>query len=155
MMVLIIPGEEAAAEDAGRVDGLKPFGEFRLIFQCLEVGFRERVVIRGVWTAVGFDHAEIGQHQGGRLCLHRPATVGVQGKLAGRHGMPGHGVEKRGFEQGCTFGVPDPPADDPPADHAPSDKTAAEDVGDDVSVPSRLYPMPGRSQTKSAACISP
>ena len=98
MMVFIIPGEETAAEDAGRVDGLEPFGEFWLIFQCLEVGFRERVVIRGVWTAVGFDHAEIGQHQGGRLRLHR-------------HGMLGHGVGKQGFEQGRTFVVPDPPAD--------------------------------------------
>ena len=155
MMVFIIPGEETAAEGACPVDGLEPFGEFRLIFQRLEVGFREWVVIRGVWTAVGFDHAEIGQHQGRRLRLHWCTTVGVQGKLVGRHGMLGHGVEKQGFEQGCTFGVPDPPADDPPADHAPSDKTAAKDVGDDVSVPSRLYPMPGRSQTKSAACISP
>ena len=46
MMVFVIPGEEAAAEDAGLVDGLEPFGEFRLIFQCLEVGFREWIVIR-------------------------------------------------------------------------------------------------------------
>ena len=111
MMVFIIPGEETAAEGACPVDGFEPFGEFRLIFQCLEVGFREWVVIRGVWPAVGFDHAEIGQHQGGRLGLHRAATVGVQGKLVGRHGMPGHGVGKQGFEQGRTFVVPDPPAD--------------------------------------------
>ena len=94
MMVLIIPGEEAAAEGAGRVDGLEPFGEFRLIFQCLEVGFREWVVIRGVWPAVGFDHAEIGQHQGGRLCLHRLATVGVQRQLVGRHGVFRDGIEE-------------------------------------------------------------
>ena len=94
MMVLIIPGEETAAEDAGRVDGLKPFGEFRLIFQCLEVGFRERVVIRGVWTAVGFDHAEIGQHQGGRLCLHRPAAICMQRQLVGRHGVFRDGIEE-------------------------------------------------------------
>ena len=96
MMVLIIPGEEAAAEDAGRVDGLEPFGEFRLIFQRLEVDLGEGVVIRGMWSAVGFDHAEIGQHQGRRLGRHRAATVGVQGKLVGRHGMPGHGVGKQG-----------------------------------------------------------
>ena len=45
MMVARLPGEEAAAECAGRNDGLEPFGEFRLIFQRLEVGFRERVVV--------------------------------------------------------------------------------------------------------------
>ena len=73
---------------------------------------------------MGFDPAEIGQHQGGRLCLHRPATVGVQGKLVGRHGMPGHGVGKQGFEQGCTFGVLDAPAND----------AATEDVEDDVEM---------------------
>ena len=129
MMVLIIPGEEAAAEDAGRVDGLEPFGEFWLIFQCLEVGFREWIVIRGVWTAVGFDHAEIGQHQGRRLCLHWYTTIGVQRQLVGRHGMPGHGVGKQGFEQGCTFGVLDTPAD-----HA-----AAEDVENDVKIPGKFF----------------
>ena len=119
MMVLIIPREETATEGACPVDGLEPFGEFWLIFQCLEVGFRERVVIRGVWTAVGFDHAEIGQHQGGRLRLHR-------------HGMPGHGVGKQGFEQGCTFGVLDTPADD----------AAAEDVENDVKIELRPFHRP-------------
>ena len=94
MMVFIIPGEEAAAEDAGLVDGFEPFGEFWLIFQCLEVGFREWVVIRGVWAAVGFDHAEIGQHRGGRFGLHRCATVGVPGKLVGRHGVFRDGIEE-------------------------------------------------------------
>ena len=28
----------ASAEDAGRVDGLEPLGEFWMIFQCLAVG---------------------------------------------------------------------------------------------------------------------
>ena len=45
MVVFIIPSEEAAAERAGLVDGLEPFGEFRLIFQRLEVGLREGVVV--------------------------------------------------------------------------------------------------------------
>ena len=94
MMVLIIPGEEAAAEDAGRVDGLEPFGEFRLIFQRLEVGLGEWVVIRGMRSAVRFYHAEIGQHQGRRLHLHWCTTIGVQGKLVGRHGVFRDGVGK-------------------------------------------------------------
>ena len=48
MMVFVIPVEEAAAERAGLVDGLESFGEFRMIFQLLEVGLREGVVIRRV-----------------------------------------------------------------------------------------------------------
>ena len=116
MMVLIIPGEETAAERAGIIDGVEPFGKLGLIFQRLEVGFREWVVIRGVRSAVGFDHAEIGQHQGRRLCFHWAATVGVQGQLVGRHGMLGHGVGKQGFEQGRTFGVLDPPSNDAAAE---------------------------------------
>ena len=79
MMVLIIPGEETAAERAGFFDSFEPFGKLGLIFQRFEVGFRKRVVIRGVWTAVVFDHAEIGQHQGRRLRFHWASTVGVQG----------------------------------------------------------------------------
>ena len=86
MMVLIIPGEEAAAEPTCILDGLIPLGKLRLIFQCLEVDLGERIVIRFVWTAVGFDHAEIGQHQSRRLGLHGAAAVGVHGKLVGRHG---------------------------------------------------------------------
>ena len=45
VMVLVIPGEQAAAECAGLVDGLEPPGEFRLIFQGLEVSLREGVVV--------------------------------------------------------------------------------------------------------------
>ena len=53
VMVFVIPSEEVTAEGAGRVDALEPFREFWMIFQCLEVGFREGVVIRGMRYAVG------------------------------------------------------------------------------------------------------
>ena len=45
MVVLVMPGCEPSAESASRVDRLEPPGVFRLIFQRLEVGLRERVVI--------------------------------------------------------------------------------------------------------------
>jgi len=61
---------------------------------------------------VGFYHAGIGQHQGGRPRRDRTATVGVQDQLVGRHGMLGHGVGKQGFEQGCTFRVLNTPSND-------------------------------------------
>ena len=53
MMVLVIPGEEATAECACLVDGLEPFWELRLVFQGLEVGLREGVVVRDVRPAQG------------------------------------------------------------------------------------------------------
>ena len=61
MMVLVVPCEEPAAEGAGLVDGFKPLGEFRPVFQRLEVGFRERVVVWGIRSAMGFEHPEIRQ----------------------------------------------------------------------------------------------
>ena len=45
MVVLVIPGEEATAECAGLNDGLEPFWELRLVFQRLEMGLREGVVV--------------------------------------------------------------------------------------------------------------
>jgi len=38
MMVLIMPGEETAAERGRIIDGFEPFGKLGLIFQGLEVG---------------------------------------------------------------------------------------------------------------------
>ena len=92
MMIFVIPCEEAAAERAGLVDGLEPLGEFRLIFQRFEAGLQERVVIRCTGAAVGFDHAEVGEHQGRCLGLHGGAAIGVQRQLVGWDSVFGHGV---------------------------------------------------------------
>ena len=69
----------------------------------------------------GFDHAEIGQHQGGRLRLHRAAAIGMQCQLIGGHGMFCYGVEKQRLELAGTFGVFDPPACDAAAIDVESD----------------------------------
>ena len=53
VMVFVMPGCESAAERAGRVDGSEPSGELRPVFQGLEAGLRERVVVRGVRPAQG------------------------------------------------------------------------------------------------------
>ena len=53
VMVFIIPGEETAAERAGLADRPEPLGEFRPIFQRLEMGLREWVVVRSVRPAQG------------------------------------------------------------------------------------------------------
>ena len=61
--------------------------------------------------AVRFGDAEFGKQEGGRLCPHWPAAVGMQGELAGWHVMLGDGVVKQSREQGSTFGIGDAPAD--------------------------------------------
>ena len=132
MMVFVVPCEEPAAEGAGLVDGFEAPGEFRLILHRFEVGFRERVVVRGVRSAVRFDHAEIGQHQGRRLCLHRTAAICVQGQLIARHGMFLHRVDEQFLELGGAFRVLDAPANHP----------AAEDVEDDIEVEVGLFHRP-------------
>ena len=124
VVVLIVPGEEATAELFGILDAAEAAGEFGLVFESLEVGLRERVVIGRVRPAMRLGDAEVGQHQGGSLGLHRPAAIGVEGQLAGRHGVLGEGVVEQRLEQGGALGIGDAPADDP----------AAEDVEDDVEI---------------------
>ena len=52
VMLFVLPGCEPSAECAGLVDGLEPFWELRLVFQRLEVGLRERVIVRDVRPAL-------------------------------------------------------------------------------------------------------
>ncbi len=124
VVVLIVPGEEAAAEVLGVLNAAEARGEFGLVFEGLEVGFGERVVVGGVWPAMRLGDAEIGQHQGGGLGFHGAAAVSMEGQLARRHGVLGEGVLEQRLEQDGAFGIGDAPADDP----------AAEDVEDDVEI---------------------
>ena len=45
MVLLVIPGEEAAAEGPGILDATEALGKLRLVFQGLEMRLRERVVV--------------------------------------------------------------------------------------------------------------
>src|SRR4051812_1234843 len=81
MVVLIVPGEEAATEVLGVLDAAEAPGELGLVFQGLEVSLRERVVVGGVGPAVRPGDAEVGQHQGGGLGLH--GAAGVEGRPGG------------------------------------------------------------------------
>ena len=67
---------------------------------------------------------KIGQQEGGWLCHHRTAAIGVQRQLARWDAMLDKGVVKQGLEQGGVFSIGDTPADDP----------AAEDIEDDIQV---------------------
>ena len=130
MMALVIPDEEAAAEYAGLAHDWSRFLEFHLVFQGLEVGLREAVVVRSVWSAVRLDHAEIGEHQG--HCLHGTTAICMQGQLVGRHCVFCHGVFEECFELDGTFRMLDAPADD----------SAAEGVEDDIEIEVRPFHRP-------------
>jgi hypothetical protein len=47
MVILIVPVEKASTECLGILDAAEALGELRLIFEGLEVAFRERVVVGG------------------------------------------------------------------------------------------------------------
>jgi hypothetical protein len=124
VVVLIVPGEEVAAELPGVFDAAEALWEPGLILQGLEVAFRERIVVGGVGSAVRLGDAEIGEELGGGLGRHGAAAVGMQGELAGRHLVLNDGVVEQRLEQTGVFRIGDAPADDP----------TAEDVEDDVEV---------------------
>ena len=124
VVVLVVPSEEAAAEVPGILGAAEATGKFRLIFQSLEVSFRERVVIGCMGPAVRFGDTKVGQHQGRRLGLHGAAAVGVEGQLTGRDGVLFDGVIEQCLEQAGALGIGDAPADDP----------AAEDIENDVEI---------------------
>jgi len=58
-MLLVVPGKESLTEDSCILDGAKPFRELRAIFQGLELGFRIRIVIAHMGSAVGFGDPKI------------------------------------------------------------------------------------------------
>ena len=52
VVIAVVPVEEAAAENLGLFDVIEAPGEFRLVFQCFEVGFGERIIVGGVWPSM-------------------------------------------------------------------------------------------------------
>src|ERR1700692_144624 len=116
VMLLIVPVEEAAAERLGILDTAEALWELGLVFHGFEVAFRERIVVGRMRPAVGFGDAEIGEQERRGLGSHGTATVGMQGQLAGRHGMLGDGIVEQCPEQGRAFSVGDAPADNSSAE---------------------------------------
>jgi len=115
MVVLVIPGEEVAAEGLGILDAAEAFWELRLIFERLEVAFREGIVVRSIWPTVRFGDAQISKHERGGLSLHGWAAIGVEGELARGDPMFGDAVFEQWLEQSGAFGVSDMPPDNTPA----------------------------------------
>ena len=85
VVVLIVPIEECAAEASGVLDAAEPFRETLLIFQRFEVAFGEWIVVRRVRPIMRAGDAQIRQQERSGFRLHRPASIGVQRELTGRH----------------------------------------------------------------------
>ena len=92
VMGLVVPGEERPAEPFRVLDAAEAARERRLVFEGFEVAFREWVVVGGMRPAVRLGDAEIGKQERGGLGLHRPAAVGMQSELSGRHLVLGDGA---------------------------------------------------------------
>ncbi len=71
VMVLVVPIEEVAAEASGILNAAEALGELRLVLECLEVAFGERVVVGYIGPAMRAGDAEIGEQQRGGPRLRR------------------------------------------------------------------------------------
>ena len=61
VMVLVVPAKEGAKKGDGVFDATEAFWKLRLVFQCLELAFRIRIVVGDIGPRVGFGDAKVGQ----------------------------------------------------------------------------------------------
>ena len=81
VMLLVVPSEEVARIAPRILDLPEALGKTRSIFERLEVGLAEGIVVGDVRSGVGLGDAEVREQQGDRLGRHRRAAVGVDGQL--------------------------------------------------------------------------
>ena len=123
-VLMVVPGEELAAEGARFLDGGEAGGEGGPVLERFELCLRVGVVIRCVRSVMCLGHAKVGEQEGYRLGGHRAAAIGVHGKSArGDLLLRGRLADERPGEL-CRFTLL----------HGPADDVAAEDVEDGVEV---------------------
>ena len=124
VVLVVVPLEEGLAETASVFDGAEAVRETRAVFEGAELAFRIRIVIGDVWTAVGFDDAQIGQQQGHGFRFHGRTAIRVDGELAGRDVLRVATMLDEPLGQFGAFAVGDHPTDD----------VATKNIQDDVEV---------------------
>ncbi len=60
-MLFVIPAEKSLAEGSGILNTAEPLRELWTILQGFELGFRVRVVVAHVRSAVGFGYSQIAE----------------------------------------------------------------------------------------------
>src|SRR5438552_9192367 len=79
VMFRVVPGEEDVAMGARVLDRAEPLGKRRPVLQRLELGLRERVVVRHLWPAVRLGDRQAGEQEGDGLRGHRRTPASVYG----------------------------------------------------------------------------
>ena len=114
----VVPGEEGVAVRAGVLDRAEARRERRAVFQRLELGLRERVVVGDVRARMGLGHAQVGQEQRHEFRGHGGPAVGVNRELLATDSLPAARLADEPLgERGAL------PMGHHPADHVPSSMT--------------------------------
>ena len=111
-MVVVVPREEGPAECERSVDVIEASRKAEVVFQRLELGFGEGVVVADLGPAKGAGDAEVGEQLRGAFGGHGRAAVRMQGERLGLDGLlEAAFLDEPGGERGILpFG--DHPADD-------------------------------------------
>src|SRR5687767_13939693 len=95
MVLEVVPGEETAAVGLPIFRRAETAWNPRVVLESLELGFRERIVVAGMGTAVALVDAKGGQQLGKRLGGHACTAIGMKRQLPWSHGMFGHGFAEQ------------------------------------------------------------
>ena len=136
VVFMVVPVEQLPGASPAVLDRTKPFWKLRPVLDCLELGFRERVVIGNMRSGVRLGNSKVGQQQRHGLRLHRRPSVGMNRQLIAPDVLfvVRLGDQPLGQAGGFTFG------------HHPADHIAAVDVEDHVEIV--IAPFPGALQLR-------
>jgi len=82
-VLVVVPLEEGSGPESGVSYRARAIGIVRAIFECLELGFGVRIVVRDVGSSgMGFGDTQIGQQQSQRSGAHGATSIGVQLEFA-------------------------------------------------------------------------
>ncbi len=120
----VVPREERAAVARGMLDAGETTRKAGLVFQGLELRFRERIVVADLRSAERSCDPEVGETLRGAFARHRRAAVRVKRQDLWRHTLFIAGLLDQASGQGRVLAVR----------HHPTHGVAAEDVEQDVEV---------------------
>jgi len=124
VVLVVVPVEEVAREATGVLQAAEAIWKLRSVFQGLELGFREGVVVGDVWPRVGFADSQVRQEQRQGSGLHGRAAISVDGELPREDALLLTGLLQQPGRQRIAFPFCDHPAHD----------VTAEDVEDHVEL---------------------
>src|SRR5258708_31130374 len=124
MMFVVVPGKEIGRVGARVLDGSEARREVWPVLHRLEMGFRERVIVRDFGARVRFDDTEVGEQKSNGLRRHRRSAIGVDRELIWSHALPATAVGQKTLREYSELAVREHPTDD----------VSTEDIHHDVKV---------------------